>query len=74
MNNNCDGSGTHTPGEVRVLPLGNDPNHGNLILCRWCFNREIVFRKERNRELAKDCHFKVPDWQDLEIYNTGEAA
>lgn len=66
--NNCDGSGPHWPGNVRVLPLGSTPHHGNLILCRLCFEREIRYRKERNLELAQDCAFKLPAWETLKIY------
>lgn len=65
INWNCDGSGPHTPGEVRVLPYGGD---GNLILCYNCYLREMRFRKERNRDLSKDCQFKLPQWDDLKVY------
>jgi hypothetical protein len=68
QNPNCDGSGPHDPGEVRVLPLGSQPNHGNLILCRQCFGRELSFRRERNWSLSKDCKFKLPPWESLEVY------
>lgn len=68
MQNNCDGSGPHTDGEVRVLPLGSEPNHGNLILCRSCFGKELRWRVERNRELAPDVRFATPIWPNLEIY------
>lgn len=64
-NPNCDGSGPHTTQQVRVLPTGGDSNG---ILCRGCFNREISFRKERNRELSKDCQFKLPTWESLRVY------
>lgn len=67
MNNpNCDGSGPCImAGEVRVLPTGGD---SNAILCKLCFNREIAFRKERNRELSKDCQFQLPAWDSLKVY------
>lgn len=67
-NNNCDGSGPHTMGEVRLLPLGSSPHHGSLILCRACFEHEIAYRKERNRDLSKDCAFKLPEWASLQVY------
>ena len=67
-NNNCDGSGPCKPGEVRLLPLGSSPHHGNIILCEYCFHREISCRQERNRKLAADCAFKLPLWTDCEIY------
>lgn len=66
VNDMCDGSGPCTPGIVRVLPYGGD---GNLILCLSCFNREIAWRKERNKQLSKDCQFKLPFWNELRIYN-----
>jgi len=65
VNWNCDGSGPHTAGEVRVLPTGGD---SNAILCRSCFDREIAYRRERNRELSKDCAFKLPTWDSLKVY------
>lgn len=66
MNNpNCDGSGPCHPSQVRVLPTGGDSNG---ILCRYCFNREIAFRRDRNRDLSKDCQFKLPTWDSLKIY------
>lgn len=64
----CDGSGPCDPGRVRVLPIGPSPHHGNLILCRCCFERELAYRLERNRELSTDCAFKLPKWTDCEIY------
>ncbi len=65
MNPNCDGSGPCNMGEVRVLPSGGD---SNLILCRTCFYREIVFREGRNRELAEFARFKLPEWETLKVY------
>lgn len=63
MQNNCDGSGPHLSGEVRTLPLGTDPYHGNLIFCRACFEREIVYRKDRG-------WFDLPAWSTLAVYAT----
>jgi hypothetical protein len=69
QNPNCDGSGPCIlNGEVRVLPTGSQAHHGNAILCRLCFNREIQFRKERNRDLGKDCQFQLPRWETLKVY------
>lgn len=62
---NCDGSGPHCGGEVRVLPTGGD---GNAILCLNCYNREIAYRVERNRDLGKDCQFELPQWDTLKVY------
>lgn len=66
--NDCDGSGPCVVSEVRVLPLGSNPHHGNLILCRACFEREIAFRRERNRELARANWFALPAWDSLAKY------
>ena len=66
-NVNCDGNKCATEsGEVRVLPLGHDPNHGNLILCHDCYLNEIRFRVSRNRDLADSCKFDLPRWDDLD--------
>ena len=73
MNNwNCEGSGPHCAGEVRLLPLGSIPDHGNLILCRNCFNREIAYRDKRNLSLAPADRFQLPAWDSLKVY--GEEA
>lgn len=65
---NCDGAGPHQEGAVRVLPMGKNPDHGNLILCLNCYCREMAFRRERNRELAADCAFDLPSWETLKVY------
>jgi hypothetical protein len=70
VNPMCDGSGpcNQVDPEVRVLPVGSIPDHGNMILCSVCFRREINWRRERNQELGKDCQFKLPAWEDCEVY------
>lgn len=69
MNPNCCGGHClFDEGEVRVLPVGPSPDHGNLILCRYCFEHELNWRRDRNRELAEDCRFKLPAWESLEVY------
>lgn len=67
-NNNCDGSGPCTPGTVKTLPTSKDPWGSNAILCRHCFNHEIAWRKERNRELGKAEQFTLPTWDSLKVY------
>ena len=68
-NNNCDGDHCAAEtGEVRVLPLGKNSYHGNLILCRSCFDHEIRYRRERNTDLTADCRFALPTWESLEDY------
>ena len=64
-NPNCCGAGPHTPGDVRVMPTGGG---GNLILCRACWNRELIYRRERNRELADWARFDLPIWEQATIY------
>lgn len=63
--NNCHGSGPHQPGDVRVLPTGRD---GDLILCRNCYEREILYRVKCNRELEDFAKFDLPAWEVLKIY------
>lgn len=62
---NCDGSGPHISGEVRLLPIGGD---GNLILCVRCFNREMLYRSERNTELGDFAKYIPVRWEDLKVY------
>lgn len=65
-NPNCDGGHCRSEtGEVRLLPLGGG---ANLILCRTCHEHELSYRRERNRELASNVRFDLPDWEDLEVY------
>lgn len=54
--------------EIRVLPTGGD---SNALLCRACFNHEIIYRKHRNKDLGTAFKFKIPDWNDLKIYDPG---
>jgi hypothetical protein len=68
-NNDCCGAGPHTPGEVRVMPCGGD---SNLILCRSCWLREIVYRRERNSALGEFARYSLPAWDTAEVYYTGE--
>ena len=70
INPNCDGSGPCQHGEVRKLPLGSDPHHGNIILCRFCYEREIKYRKDRNLILGVDYKFDLPTWESLEVYKS----
>lgn len=55
--------------ELRVLPTGGQ---GNILCSFRGYLREIRFRQERNRELAPDCQFKLPAWEDLKIYAKDE--
>ena len=70
VNNDCNGSGPHTPGEVRVMPHSNEPLHGNDILCRACWNREIDYRIDRNDELGNHSQDGLPVWADSKVYES----
>jgi len=65
INSMCDGSGPCNMGEVRVLPTGGD---SNAILCRGCYERELDYRRERNRDLEAFAQFKLPTWESLAVY------
>jgi hypothetical protein len=66
LNSNCDGGCClRSEGEVRVLPTGGS---SNLILCRACYEHELAWRRERNRELGAAFKFELPTWDSLEIY------
>jgi len=62
---NCEGVGPHTAGEVRLLPVGSDDN---AVLCRSCYTREMIFRRQRNEDLPADSQFALPYWNELKIY------
>lgn len=64
-NDNCDGSGPCSRGEVRVLPLSGQ---SNIILCERCFDHELTWRRARNKELAVHAKFDLPQWATLEVY------
>jgi len=49
-----------------VLPTGGD---SNAILCRSCYQHELQWRRERNRDLADSAKFDLLGWETLEVYN-----
>ena len=66
-NPNCDnGKCLSATGQVRVLPTGGG---GNAILCQSCFNHEMNFRKELNKERKIFVDFDIVRWKDLTVYN-----
>lgn len=65
VNPDCDGSGPCLPGEVRRLPTGGD---SAAILCVRCYRREIMWRRDRNKDLPLDCQYDIPAWKDLKVY------
>ena len=70
-NPNCDGDHClHAAGRVRVLPTGAD---SNAILCRPCFDHEMRWRIERNKELETSCQYDLPKWLSLRTVDEHEA-
>ena len=66
MNPNCDNDRCRSlSGEVRVLPLGGD---GNAILCHRCYCVEMLYRRERNKELGQDVQYALLAWESLDVY------
>jgi len=66
--NNCSGSGPHALGQVRVMPTGGD---GNLILGRRCWEHELAYRRDRNRDLGEFARFDLPAWTMAKVYGEG---
>ena len=61
-NPNCDGGHCFSSrGEVAVLPL---PGEANVHLCRACWVYEMRWRIERNRELAEDSRYPIPNFDE----------
>lgn len=69
VNNDCCGNGPHTAGEVRLMPHSDTPLHGNDILCRSCWLRELSYRRERNRDLAEFARYSLPAWETEKVYS-----
>ncbi len=68
-NSMCDGSHCKVVnGEVRLLPYGGG---GNMIYCRACYEHEMSYRRERNRDMGYQA-FELPKWEDLKVYTVGE--
>ena len=71
-NDHCDGIGPHDPGEVRALPLAGG---ANLHVCAVCYEREMIFRRDRNRRLHAGAQFALPTWAELRVaYPASEPA
>ena len=62
--NNCDGSGPHSPGIVKLYPIGD----GNLILCLRCWANENRFNFNRGVETKCPDNFRQHDWNKAETY------
>lgn len=50
--------------EARVLPSGGS----NIICGKRGYNREMSFRRERNKTLHDGAKFDLPAWESLKIY------
>ncbi len=66
-NNNCSGSGPHASGECRVMPTGGG---GNMIFCRYCWERELQYRGERNHSVLHPVAFPfdLPRWENAAVH------
>lgn len=64
----CDGAGPHKKdGEIRRLSVGG---LGNALLCEYCHDREMVFRREFNAsQVDNKRSFKlvITRWLDLPL-------
>jgi hypothetical protein len=88
INNNCDGQGCgdciSENSVVRILPLGGG---ANAILCKNHYQKEIIYRTQRNldeftktywkdnetlKQEKKPGSFDLPKWEDLQIYYAQE--
>lgn len=69
-NPNCDlGECTSSNTEVRLLPLGRDPYHGNIILCRSCFEHEMQYRRDQAHDTGCPENWDTDvTWESLKIY------
>jgi len=67
-NNDCNGTGPHSAGEVRVMPHSDTPLHGNDLLCRSCWQVALVDRRERNRTLGDFARYSLPAWETAKVY------
>lgn len=57
-NQDCDNCGIHTekPGKIKWLNLGNN---SGAFLCETCWNKEMNYRKERNKTLHGAAKFNI---------------
>lgn len=67
----CDGHGPHARGERRLLPYGGD---GNMLLCFYCYGREIARRQEEHEEQRPPrMPVHLPPWDSLKIHGATDA-
>ena len=67
----CDGGfcRSNKAQELRRLPTGGE---GAAILCQACYQQEMGWRRDRNKELDADVRYDLPTWESLEVYNGAE--
>lgn len=67
-NPNCDGAHCKSmSGPVRILLIaGSGANSSNAILCKECYNYEMNYRRNANRDYPGK--FDIPRWEDCELY------
>ncbi len=69
LNTKCDGANCiSSSGEVRLIPVSPDPFHGNMILCRTCFDHEMRNLRESNHRLHHDKQVVLPKWNNCKVY------
>ena len=64
FNSDCDGSGPHSCGEIRILPITRD---SNAVVCHACYRHEMAFRLG----ITANGSLPVPDlpsWESLKVY------
>ena len=68
-NPNCDGDHcSNDTGEVRLYPIGDEPLHGNMILCLACWAHENAFRLDRGHESGHPENWPLRDWDEAKTY------
>ena len=71
LNPGCDGANcTSSKGEIRALPVSTNPDHGNMLLCRSCYDHELKHRRNSNHRRSEDSKYQTPKWNDLKIYQS----
>lgn len=65
-NPNCDGNYCDSENsEVKILETGA---YSGFILCKNCFEREMLWRWNMNSILPLDSRFQIKKWEELEAY------
>ena len=65
----CDGAHCrHDSGELRVYPVSDNPDHGNMILCRDCWRQENSFQSMRARTQDGPATVTLRNWHHARPY------